>query len=362
MLTMTTSPFGLGANESVKDYRTLTHDQVGIVQLKVAGGSKYPAVAIMHQHKLGICTAISLVQQAQVVTGKKYSVDYQYLMQKLLDGNWVEGSSPFTAVRAGKAGLLPVEHMPNMLDGNPNMTYPEYIAKLQKLAANPAKMAALKALCEYPIQGYGQVNVADDALLAQAIADSKAGIIARFAIGDEWWTDASGTITWAKEALQPLRPVKAVVSGHQTSITDYDFSTGQRMARTANTWSADWCDEGSALFNLKTVRPTEGWVLYYDEAPEYVALPDPATWSHTFVVPMRLGDSSENVKALQVKLMMLGHLERVKQTEWGVYGPKTAAAVLKFQVAAGVQLTYFERFVLRGTVVGAKTLRALNTK
>ena len=123
-------PFGSGALESAKDYRTLDHAAIGLPQIKSIGGLRYPASIIMHQHKIGICTAISLVQNVRMATGVLYSEDFQYLLQKkFIDGDWMEGSSPFSAVKAAhKYGLLRAEYMPTILSMQPDISYPDYVS------------------------------------------------------------------------------------------------------------------------------------------------------------------------------------------------------------------------------------------
>lgn len=356
---------GLGANESAFDYRTLQHDQVGAPQIKAIGGTKYSTDKILHQHKVGICTAISLVQNAYVATGKRYSEDFQYLLQKLYtDGNWFEGSSPFSAIStAKKYGMLPIEYLPSILEKEPTLDYDQYKNKLIAIAGDKEKMAFLLSKCEFPIKGYSRVNVTDVYLIAQAIADSKAGIIARFDLGASWYTDKNGALSWNAKDIEPLRKDTEVVSGHQVTITDYNFSTVMSYnGQLANTWGPTWADDGSAVFDLKNYRPTEAWCIYYDFTPDYVPLPDPGTWSHTFVKNMKLGDVTDEVKQLQIKLMMDKFLARITKEEWGIYGPKTQRAVFDLQIARNVPLTFYEKYVLRGSILGPKTLVALNKK
>lgn len=71
-----------------------------------------------------------------------------------------------------------------------------------------------------------------------------------------------------------------------------------------------------------------------------------------------LGQDSLEVKDIQTKLMILGFLPVIEYDEWGIYGRKTAKAVLDFQIQ-NVKLSWYERYVLRGSRVGLKTSRAL---
>jgi len=350
-----------GAVDSAKDYRNLQHDQVGLPQIKPSAGVTYHKDIILDQNKVGICTAISLVQNTLAATGKRYSEDFQYLLQKhFFDGGWFEGSSPLNSLKAAKKyGMLPIEHFPSIVAEKPSINYDQYSARLQKIATNPAEMERLLALCEFPIKGYAAVAVHDDALLAQAIADSKAGVIARFSVGSEWWTGTNGLTSWLPKDIEPLRAPKVIVSGHQVSVTQYDFST-TKLAKLANTWSNEWATLGSATFNLNNYRPTEAWVPYFDFTPDYVPLPDATTWSYAFTKPLSVGSTGVDVENLQIKLMIEGCMPRITKNEHGIYGQKTRAGVYAFQKKRKLALSYYENFVLRGSRVGPKTLLELN--
>lgn len=362
---MNPEPMTFGAHASKQDYRNLMHDKVGAPQVKPVGGYKYPPSAILHQHKVGICTAISLVQNTLVATGNRYSEDFQYLLQKVyFDKNWEEGSSPLASLNIAKNyGMLPIRHLPSILQANPDLSYGQYVEKLMEIANDTTRMAGLLKLCEKPIKGFGFVNVNDNASFAQAIEDSKAGLICRFEVGNEWWTARDGRVTWSPVDLEPLRPPAQVVSGHQITTSDYEYNMlNEIIARVANTWGNTWCDEGSARYELKNYRPTEAWVPYFDFTPNYVPLPDAATWSHLFVRPIKLGDTGDEVKALQVKLMMEGCMPRITTDQWGIFGQKTRSGVMAFQLKRGIPMSFYEKYVLRGSLVGSKTLKALNVK
>jgi hypothetical protein len=94
--------------------------------------------------------------------------------------------------------------------------------------------------------------------LAQAILESKSGILTRYSLGREWWT----------RPIEPLRPPKQVISGH--AVTDSNFSGGS--FRIANSWGTDWADKGTAYRLQGQYKPTEAWLPYYADLPEVVEL------------------------------------------------------------------------------------------
>lgn len=76
-----------------------------------------------------------------------------------------------------------------------------------------------------------------------------------------------------------------------------------------------------------------------------------------FLVDMKLGDKNEEVKRLQQYLKNLGYFTYPECT--GYYGNVTREAVFLFQ-QENIELSWYERYVLKGKTVGPKTRAALN--
>lgn len=332
------NPFGLGAHESSYDSRTWRHDTTTAAPL-TTGGVKYDPADIDNQHIVGICTAISLTQNANKATGKKYSPDFQYLLQKkFFDFNWWEGSSIFNALKAAtKYGLLPIELFTYVTEADRNLSYPDYVEKLQ--AISESEVQRLIGLCEKPMTGYASVP-ADAQSMAKAISDSKSGILCRYSVGEEWWTPS-----WQPQDIDPLRPPQQVVSGHAIGQSYFDFTLNQKF-ELPNTWGTQWNDNGKAHTIFPQYHATEAWIPYYGTPPQ------PLPPSFIFTVDMKYGQRSEDVKQLQKRLAVSGT---------GYYGDLTAQAVLKFQVEHNLALSWYERYILRGKLCGAKTRQALNS-
>ncbi len=217
------------------------------------GGERYQPEDIEDQHSVGICTAISLTQNARKVYGVDFSDDFQYLLQKLeIDGNWNEGSSARSALKVGvKFGFLPQSEWKHTTIEDRKKGYNYYIKKLQSVSRE--EIERLKTIAaKTKLAGYANVPVDRDKI-AQAIDESKAGVIARFVIGNEWY----------RQPIEPLRPPKNPISGHIVTICNYDGNS----FRIPNTWGADWADKGTAYFSLLTYQPTEVWIPYYQEMP-----------------------------------------------------------------------------------------------
>lgn len=229
-----------GCTPSKYDLRTFTFSGVEAPLGITSGGKRYDLEDIENQSLVGICTAISLTQNAnkavQNTTNRNYSADFQYLLQKkFIDKNWFEGSSIFSALQAGKTyGLLPEQDWKWTMQEDREKGYAYYMAKLK--AIPDAEIERLLTRTEKIITAYASVPVTRDAM-ARAIYESKSGILSRFELGKEWYTDKWGNLSWNKDDIEPLRKPQIVVSGH--AVTECNFAGNS--FRVANTWG-DWAD------------------------------------------------------------------------------------------------------------------------
>lgn len=242
---------GLGAKKSAYDVRTFSYRPD---KANFKGGKKYEPEDIEDQFRVGICTAISMTQNARKATGKKYSADFQYLLQKkFIDGNWDEGSSIFSALKVTKNfGMLPEEEWTHTTEKDRKLSYIKYIKKLQNISEEEIGRL-LKIASKNKIIAYSAVPINRDTL-ASAIDESESGLLARFVIGKEWWT----------KPIEPLRSPKEIISGHAITISNYAGNS----FRIANSWGVDWADKGTAYYLHDIFRPTEAWMVYYKNASE----------------------------------------------------------------------------------------------
>jgi len=245
--------YSTGAKKSPYDIRTLSY-----VPTKggIKGGERYEIEDIENQHRVGICTSISMTMNAGKALGKDFSADFQYLLQKrYTDGNWTEGSSAFSALKVGnKYGFLLQKYWKHTTIEDRKLPYHEYIEKLKAVPDSEIDRL-LEISKKYKLAGYARVKVRRDDL-ANAIDESKTGLISRFSLGDEWY----------KSPIEPLRRAKVIVSGHLVTISNYSGGS----FRIANSWGDTWADKGTAYFLLRNLRPTEAWIPYYNELPKEV--------------------------------------------------------------------------------------------
>lgn len=246
--------YATGGNASLIDLRDFTYIPQKSNQ---KGGKRYLEKDIEDQFSVGVCTAISLTQNAGKALDKKYSADFQYLLQKkYYDGNWTEGSSARSALStARKYGFLLEKDWERTTLSDRTKGYEHYIKKLQNISDEEIGKLLKKAEKNKVLTGYSSVAVDRD-LIAKAIDESKAGVLVRFVIGNEWF--------W--EPIEPLRASKMPISGHIITISNYDGMS----YRVANTWGKRWCNGGTAYGSLLTYQPTEVWLPYYIDTPEYI--------------------------------------------------------------------------------------------
>jgi hypothetical protein len=326
----TEQPFGFGAESSAQDYRTIKHLDMGGV-VTATGGTHYDTTKdLFNQRRVGICTAISLVQNVHKATGKRYSEDFQYLLQKkFLDGNWDEGSSIFNALKTGvKYGFLPIEDWVYTGELDHDLPYADFIAKLQVIP--DTEITRLLMLCEKPLRGYTQVDVSNTQSIAQAIVDSQAGILCRYNTGDTWFRPS-----WLPKDIDPIKAPSPITGGHAINASYYDMTGANMICEYPNTWGGvatstwlnPWDMDGICHIIYEQYPMTEAWVPVYSPIPVIVNRPSlPA--HQPLTRNLFFGSIGDDVKRLQTVLNVL--------PASGWFGPKTRAAVIAYQKAHNI--------------------------
>ncbi len=250
---------GTGAFPSPYDARIFTYaprlDLATTISL-YEGGELWSKEYIDDQHRVGICTSISLTMKAKRYFGIDFSPDFQYLLQKkFLDKNWTEGSSAYHAILAGyKYGLLPREHFDKWVTENDReLSYSKYIKKLQAIPDEEINRL-LEIAKQYKVSAFAQTPINRDAMAAATLKCD--GLLVRFEIDESWYT---GNMK-GKDKLS--KHTKAS-SGH--IINDVRFSGSSR--RVINSWGVDWANYGTAYYLYNEMRPTEAWSVWFGEYP-----------------------------------------------------------------------------------------------
>ena len=246
--------------------------------------------------------------------------------------------------------------MPNNCD----LTHEEYVYD-RKIENIPT--TAFEEAKNYKIKSYAAVGNSLGEI-KQAVFQAN-GCMMLTRVGNPWWTDANGKVTWDPTGLFPLRPPEVITGGHETYVFGYKtLSNGKTEIHFVNSWSSRWGKNGT------------GWFIYEDYAPfidecitaidlpngyveEIKKLPPPEKWSHLFIGTIKYGQTNDEVKALQIALKLEG-LFPVGQKETGFYGKITQEAVKKFQTKYSVA-SWLELKLVNGKTVGKKTIEKLNS-
>lgn len=340
----------LGAKQSEPDYRD--HKDAQLVQF---GGvpSSYSTdlsvIDVTHQKKLGICTAnlayiIEWLYWKKTGVYTKLSRRFLYSVTKnLIDQNTEEGSSLRNALKAAyNYGVCTEATFPSDTEG---FTHAEYID------INAIPSTAWAEARKFKLGGY--VSIPTDRASMEAGIYKYGMLYSMMLLGKEWWTNAQGISSWNSVDIDPLRAPVQYVSGHAT--VDYGFDGTFHKKR--NSWSTAWDLQGNATFNPDNYPTIEAWGCTLDRIVN--DLPAVEDFKHAFLVPMERGQRGEEVRQLQIALMISGDLDYVQPIDRGYYGSLTQSAVLRYQLRKKIPLSWTERYIYAGRYCGKKTLAAL---
>lgn len=235
------------------------------------------------------------------------------------------GTYPRLAMKlASQYGCCTTKMLPN------DTTLPVLTYRENDLLTQPMFDEAL----QYKLPGYVGVPV-DFQKTREGLYLYKA-LSTLFQIGNELWTPS-----WDPRDIDPMRTPHAIESGHQMVQKGWVDGVYNYVE---NQWSTAWANGGSNIFDYKAWMPfiVEQWAFATipQDIQEFLKnLPSPINFHYVWNTNLVLGDHTQDVKMMQVALMILGYLAPVAPDELGYYGAKTAAAVLKYQAASGIHPT-----------------------
>lgn len=279
---------------------------------------------------------------------------FVYSVCKAVDGWSGEGTYPRLSLKVLKDyGCATEETVPN----NSSLPHEEYvyyrdINKIPKEAFKEAETAK--------IESYASVDITPSGIKT-AISQSE-GCSMLVMVGNEWYTDKNGLNTWDKNRILPIKPPKVIISGHQIYAYGYETVGDDFKIHFINSWSSDWADGGKGWFWWSEYKNfiTEAWTaidIPNELLEQAQNLPSEEEFKYNFKNVITYGQKSEDVRALQTALKILGFFKYPEIT--GYYGPITAKAVYDFQVKYNVA-SFWELYFLRGNRVGPKTRAMLN--
>lgn len=166
---------------------------------------------------------------------------------------------------------------------------------------------------------------------------------------NEKFEDIEGKPTYWKTIYWHLQKGSILVTGGQQVVR------GQQIASADNTGLST----GSHLhFGLKPIAKGENDWIWYNVLQENGSMGavDPMPYIVKFQNEINIGDRGYDVRDLQEFLQKLGYF---KLDPTAYYGTVTAKAVLYFQIE-NCKLSWYERWIMKGSKVGVKTLLELN--
>lgn len=356
--------YQFGAVQSPRDYRDIGLADVLVpVALPDTFFVDTKNLPVWYQKKIGSCGGHAIGKYGQKLeeaeTGKVIATSprFMYALAKCNDNYVPEGTYLRILMKmAQQYGFATENTVPNDCD----LTHEEYVYN-RKIENIPKE--AFEEAKQYKIKSYASVGLSLNEI-KQAIYQAK-GCIILVRVGNPWWTDVNGNVTWNPTGLLPLRPPQVVTGGHFVYANGYKLrEDGKTEIHFVNSWSAAWCEKGTGWFIFEDYSPFINEAMTIIDLPdnfieEAKKLPVPSEFKHLFIGTIKYGQENEEVRALQIALKIDGCFPQTKK-ETGFYGPTTQQAVKAFQTKYSVA-SWLELKRVNGKTVGVKTIAKLNS-
>lgn len=353
-----------GGIKSKPDYRDIALSSVVVpITLPDAYEVDVKDIPIWNQRKLGACVGHAAAKYKQELDKEDtktiipLSSRFVYSICKALDGFLGEGTYPRLSMTVLRDyGCATEATMVN----DTTLDHDSYIYN-RNIANIPAQ--AMEEAKKYKIGSFAAVDISKDGIKSAIFQAYGCSMLMR--VGNEWYTDVNGNITWEASKVLPVRPPNPMTSGHQVYVYKYETVGDDLKVYFINSWSEQWGLAGKGWFWLSQYKPfiDEAWTaidIPQDLLDNVNNLPKPGEFKHNFSKNIKYGEQSTEVTALQTALKIDGVFTYPYVT--GYFGSVTAKAVLDFQLKYAIPLSWYERYILAGKLVGPKTLSVLNQK
>lgn len=349
----------LGALQSPADYRKIYISQLGLSdEVPSSYHIDIADLDVWNQKRIGACVGHAMAKYKQKLdqidtkTVLRPSARFLYAIAKARDSYPGEGTYPSLVAKILKdIGCATEDTCPN----NTDLGHEEYVyLRDEKNIPKSAMDEAYKA----KIGGYA--FVAKDALSIKQAIYFATGCATLVRLGKEWWTDKEGNRTYDADKLCPMRIPAEIISGHEIWLTGYETHADDDLKiYFLNSWGPEWCNRGEGWFLLSEYQK------YIDEMITFTDIPNalleeahnkPKEFTHQFTKTLKFGDKNDEVKFLQEALSMTKDFD---YEITGYFGPITQKALFDFQLRE-CTLNWYEKYVLRGSICGPKSLLALN--
>lgn len=297
----------LGGNRRPKDKRDLgLAEYQEPITIPSSFSHDLSTIPVLHQGKRPACGSHAGAILDSALTKKTLSPKYLWKQIKLIDGYAPEQGTDLRSIMKSlsKTGDCSIELSPNDLDDTlEEYTDPSTITQEQRDDADKNK-----------IGGYAFINRPSWDDVCRAIYTNKV-VIALVECGDGWWKAKNGNNSWNEKDILPLR-LGTYVSGHFVVLYGYD----EEHIYFRNSWSNSWGKNGNGYFN-------SSYLPYVYELGTAIQLPDRFIFKNNLWFGKKHDDNIELQKRLGVS-----------PTDRN-FGPKTLAAVVKYQKANNITPT-----------------------
>lgn len=348
----------LGGIQSPPDHRDIFIGQLGLpVDVPTSYFVDISQLPVENQRQIGCCVGCAAakykqkIDQLDTTLVMPWSFRFLYALAKCRDGLSGQGTYPRLVSKILTEEGCPVD---SICPDDTTIDHESFV--YQRIEGNIPKTAFDEAY-RAKISGYAFVNN-DLNSIKQAVVNCN-GLIMLVRVGKEWWSDKNGT-TWDKNRLLPIQPPQQIVSGHEIYVYGYQDTGSDTKIYFRNHWTDKWADNGNGYFLYSQYKAFIDEMITFTDIPNSLlenAHNSDLLFKHDFTAPMALGDVGSEIQALQRALKMEG-LFNFEIT--GNYGPITQKAVLDFQNKYNLSLSWYERYILKGSKVGPKTLLILN--
>jgi len=351
-----------GAIPSKPDYRDIYLGQLGLPEdVPTSYFVDISMIPVENQRQIGCCVGCAVMKYKQVLDYKDtgnvipLSFRYTYAKAKCVDGYPGEGTYPRLACKITQdQGISTYNTCPNdTILQHEDFVYQRKESLIPFLAEGEAHLGKIK--------GYAFVPK-DKESIKQAIFNNS-GLILLARLGVEWYTDKNGIRSFDKNKILPIRAPKEVISGHEVYCFGFREVVDDLEIHFINSWTKEWGDRGTGYFLWSEYKNFIDEMITFTDIPNDLLKKvhdEPEIFKYNFTKPMTLGSRGPDVEALQKALKMEGTFTYPDIT--GFYGTVTQKAVYDFQLKYNMPMSVYEKYILRGSKVGPKTLALLREK
>lgn len=326
-------PFATGAYPSARDYRD-DYAAFAVAAATPTSGIMLPKSfhtdlgKDLYQSQIPACVSHSITYIIRLWWYRTHGewVDFSpRFLDILSDEAWIPlngGRVPRTVLKiAATRGICTTKTLAN----DTSLSISAY--RDPKAISQEAYAEALK----YKIPGY--ISVPLDLVKSRQAIFLYGALSGLYTVGQELYTPS-----WNPKDINPLKTPRTAISGHEMTPCGWKDT---ELNTLRNQWSPQWCNNDEADYDFGDWLPftSEQWAIAQvpaDVTDFLRVLPSPDSFHYNFAVDAKQGQTNETVRFAQIALMILGYLAPVAASDLGIFGPKTAAAVSRFQAASGI--------------------------